>query len=283
MGRRDPILRNLCLTVLAFFCIAGASARADVEINFLDVGEGDAIHIGVSSGEHILIDAGNVMTGHRVVRFLQKEGVTELAALIITHPHPDHMGGVFAILDRIPVKRVYDNGQGLPGAKGEDLLRWYGESVRTREHFRELKAGETLRFGEMTMDVLWPRAPASANWNHNSLVLRLLSGNQSVLLMGDAGISVEEQLLASGIDLQASVLKVGHHGYRDATGPSFLERVSPQFAVISVNDENIRAYPSVEVLDRLRAHEIDTLLTNVDGHIRFVIQGEELERRQPKK
>ncbi|MDX1763375.1 MAG: MBL fold metallo-hydrolase, partial [bacterium] len=261
MGRRETIVRVSCVTLLACIFFVAASAGADMAITFLDVGEGDAIHIGLSSGEHLLIDTGNVITGHRVVRFLQEQGVTKLTALIITHPHPDHMGGVFTVLDRFPVERVYDNGQALPGIKGEDLFRWYDEAVRDRDDYGVLKAGERLRFGEATVDVLWPITPASVNWNHNSLVLRLSNGHQAVLLMGDAGETVEAQLLSSGIDLKTSVLKVGHHGYRDATGDLFLEQVSPRCAVISVNDKNLRGYPSAEVLDRLRGHKVETLLT----------------------
>jgi competence protein ComEC len=119
--------------------------------------------------------------------------------------------------------------------------------------------------------VLWPEPPLSGGWNVNSLVLKLVYGESSFLLAGDATDVVEKALLGRGVELRAKVLKVGHHGAPDATGKDFLEAVSPAYAVISVDEGNIRGYPDKEVLKRLKKRGIEILLTKSHGDITFTV------------
>jgi beta-lactamase superfamily II metal-dependent hydrolase len=266
--------------LLSIFLILAASTRAGAErgltVVFLDVGEGDAVYVETPTGEKILIDTGNPITGGYVAEFLDERGVRRVDSVFITHPHLDHMGGIFHILAHFEVGSVYDNGQPLPEGQGSGIYRWYAEAARGA-NYRALKAGDTLSWGSFKVVVLWPEPPLSPkppllnDWNANSLVLKLVYGETSFLLAGDATGVVEKALLGKGVELKAKVLKVGHHGAPDATGKDFLEAVRPAYAVISVNEGNIRGYPDEKILKRLEKRGIETLLTKSHGDIAFTL------------
>ncbi len=241
-------------------------------ITFLDIGEGDAIYIETPTKEHILIDAGNPTTGYRVVDFLREKGIESLDAIFITHPHADHMGGIFQIVRRFDVKVIYDNGQPIPDKPDYDIYRWYVETVRGN-NYKAAAAGDVFPFGDVKIHVIWPKDPLSSDWNVNSLVLKVVYNKAVILLMGDANRVVEEGLLAQKVDLKAKVLKVGHHGALDATSINFIKTVSPDFAVISVNVNNIRGYPHSDVLDRLKDLKVKTLTTFSQGNLTFSTDG----------
>ena len=131
----------------ATMAISGVVSPADVRyprIHFLDVGEVSATLIETENNKHILIDCGNVITGSRVLDFCRSAGIKELDVLIITHPHADHMGGVFQLLSGLNIKWVYDNGQPIPAAPKCDLYRWYVESVRHLKNYKILRQGDRL-------------------------------------------------------------------------------------------------------------------------------------------
>ncbi len=256
-----------------------ARGEGYLNVTFLDVGEGEAIYLDTPTNENILIDTGSPVTGYRVVDFLKDRGVKTLNALFITHPHPDHMGGIFHILPRVYVKAVYDNGQPISEQSHCDIYRWYKDVARGKS-YKVVKRGDTFSYGDVRIEVLWPPETLSSDWNENSLVLKLIYKNTAFLFMGDAGISVEEALLHEGVDLRAEVLKIGHHGAIDATSPEFLRAVSPEFVVISINKDNIRGYPHAQILKRLKTYKTKVLLTYKEGDITFVVDGEGISRHE---
>jgi competence protein ComEC len=254
-------MKNYCFAAIIFLVLMPVTVAfsGDVSsagacysrVHFLDVGEGSATLIETENNKHILIDCGNVITGARVLDFCRRAGIKELDALIITHPHADHMGGVFQLLSELNIKRVYDNGQLIPAVPQGDIFRWYGEAVRHLKNYKILRQGDRLSWPGLVIDVLWPSQPLGKNWNGNALVLRIKAGSSRLLLMSDAGKRVEAALLAANVDLRAEVLQIGHHGAADASSPAFLRAVSPRLAVISVNKDNIRGYPAPETLHLL--------------------------------
>ncbi len=272
-------MKNYCFAAIIFLvllpatvAISGEVSSADIRysrVHFLDVGEGSATLIETENNKHILIDCGNVITGSRVLDFCRRAGIKELDALIITHPHADHMGGVFQLLSELNIKRVYDNGQPIPAAPKCDIYRWYVEAVRYLKNYKILCQGDQLTWPGVVIDVFWPGRTLGKNWNDNALVLRIKAGSSRLLLMSDAGKRVEAALLAANVDLRAEVLQIGHHGAADASSPVFLRAVSPRLAVISVNKNNIRGYPAPETLHLLSRFGIRTILTYRDGDITF--------------
>jgi len=261
----------IVLALSTLLILISCTLRADtLDITFLDVAEGEAIV--VKSGKHTaLIDTGNIVSGHRVVQYLQSRDIAQLDMLLITHPHLDHLSGVFQILPHITVKQRYDNGQTLP--QNQDIYRWYQDSFRT-SNYRALNRGDVLALGETKLTVL--SSLQTGNMNRRSLVLLVEHGEVRVLLMGDADVSVEATMMEQIPNLNAKLLKLGHHGSENSTSQPFLDRVDPDYAVISTNADNIRGYPSPLIMDRVRQQGIDLLLTYEDGDICFRSDGEDL-------
>ena len=261
---------------LFFISLSGYlfAQEPDLKIHFIDVGEGDSILIETPDGKTALIDAGNLITGFRVVEYLRKNNISGLDYLIFTHPHPDHIGGAFFILPMMDAERIYDNGQDLTDiVKSVDIYRWYEKLVRNNRNYKVLKAKDRLLLGKITLSVLWPPQPLPLfDFNANSLVIMLKYGKFRCLLTGDLTIPGERKLLEQGVNLNADVLKVGHHGVNDASCQEFLNRVSPKIAIISVDAENIWGYPSAEVIQRLAGAGIGVYRTDRDGDILLSVQ-----------
>lgn len=257
------------LSVVIFILFLYSSGWAGLDCSFLNVGEGESVLL-ESAGEAALVDTGNVMTGKDAVRKLKQIGVKELKYLIITHPHPDHMGGIFRVLESFSAEKIYDNGEKIGKNPTCDLYRWYSEFIRKRDHYRSLNKGDHLKLGDARLEVLWPDEGFEGNWNENSLVIMVRGGGKKILLMGDVPARVEGLLVKEhGGALRADVLKVGHHGAADATSPDFLEAVRPKWAVICTNKDNIRGYPSKKVIKRLKNRGVKIYKTFEDGDIRF--------------
>lgn len=261
-------MRTLRLTVIISFAIffAGTSFAQDpLTLHFVDVDEGEAFLIESERG-NILIDTGNLLNGYGLLDYLRKNSVSRIDYLIITHLHPDHMTGIFFILPKFQIEKILDNGQALN--EDNDIERWYGMLVRGRENYAVLKKGSRLQLGNTSLEVLWPAKPDYDSYNTNSLVIRLnYKDNFSCLFMSDADFSVEKALLTEGVRLKADVLKVSHHGYKDATSGKFLEIVSPQLAIISVGQKNKLGVPSSSVLELLKNNGTKIFRTDINGSI----------------
>ena len=258
------------LLIFASFVIFTALANSPpLKIHFLDVGEGDSILIEAPNGEAALIDAGNLITGLDIVKYLEKNNIYELEHLIFTHPHLDHIGGAFFVLQMVGAENVYDNGENLLElAKRSDVYRWYNDLARKSNKYSVLRAGDSLSLGEVKLKVLWPSQPLIfSDFNANSLVIMVKYKTFKCLLTGDLTFPAEAELLKKESRLEVDVLKVGHHGFNDASSEEFLRAVSPKIAVISVNKGNIRGYPSQETIMRLKNMGIEVYRTDKGGNI----------------
>ncbi|NPA15126.1 MAG: MBL fold metallo-hydrolase [Deferribacteres bacterium] len=269
------MVKRLVVFVLLFLSAVELATAHDLKLYFFNVGEGDATLVKTKDAA-VLIDAGNLITGFSLVRKLRKLGVKRIDALIITHPHPDHMGGVFHVLQAFRVKSRFDNGQPLPVER--DIYRWYGQIFRTGT-YRVLRAKDTLRFGALKIDVLSPYV-LGRNWNDNSLVLRLSFGKMRFLFMADASLRVEKRLLDAGCGLRSVLLKVGHHGAKDATSVRFLKAVSPRISVIFAARHHFHGYPSASVVRRIKCAGSLLFITGFDGDILVETDGRILKFRR---
>ncbi len=234
---------------------------------FLEAGEGEAVYL-EKRGARILIDAGDLVGGFRVLKFLEKRRVKSLDLFLVTHAHLDHLGGVFHVFQGLPCRLWGDSGERLSFKK--EAFRWYVKLFR-KGKYRAFKRGDEFLFGRLYIKVLWPAYHRSLR-NDNSLVLKVKFGRFSALLMGDATGFVEDELLRLGDDLKADILKVGHHGASDATTSEFLDAVSPRYAVICACRNHYYGYPSEEVVERLKARGIEVFITNrCKGRVSFKI------------
>ena len=275
----------LCLAFLGLISVATArqlpsSAPGRLVLTFLAVGHGDAVVVQMPNGFSLLVDTGGDPTGafdvgrHIVVPALQSLGVRKLDAILITHPHPDHIGGLSAVVNALDVDELWVNGCTLnaPGMSSFAGLKR-----------RNLALGPpSYRLGDLKMQILHPRAHAlgcysSLSANDNSLAIRLEYGSFSVLFSGDLERSAEEIVLAGGRKLNSTLLKTAHHGSRTSSTPAFLNAVQPAVAVIQSADHEPFPFPHPEIEARFNALGIPLLVTGRHGAIQVQSDGKRWE------
>lgn len=259
--------------ILFFFILLFPGVYADnniFKIHFIDIGEGDAILIQTPHNKNILIDTGNIVNGVLLSKYLQKNKVKSIDYLILTHPHLDHIGGLFTVAQIFKIRKFFDNGDSLKETEGcEDIYFWYEKIVRDKKYrYKRLKKGDILSLDGVKIKILWPPyRNYSRNYNTNSIVMMVSIGRFRCLLTGDLNMAGERELMKFNNNLSADILKVGHHGAKDTASRKFLKSVSPQISIISVDKNNRRNYPSPMTLKRLREEDIKTFITGRDGNI----------------
>jgi competence protein ComEC len=269
--------------------LAGTAAEGGVEIDFIDVGQGDAVAIRTPAGRWLLVDAGARDDGwdageRRVLPFLRARGVRRLEALVLTHPHADHVGGAAAVLRALPVGRVIEPGMPLGSSVYLETLR---AAVERGVPWSAARQDRVLRLDGVELLILWPVAEAveaPEDPNDVSVVIRLRYAGFGALLTGDAPAWVEERLVARyGDALDVEVLKAGHHGSRTASSPGLLDATTPELAVVSAGVRNDYGHPHAEVLRRLQARGIPVARTDRDGTVRVEVEpgGESWRRVEP--
>lgn len=257
--------RLIAIIFLPIFFAGFSFAQDSLKLHFINVKEAEAFLIQAEDG-NVLIDTGSLLSGYSLAGYLRKNGVSKIKYLIITHPHPDHASGIFFILPKFQIERICDNGQALN--EDNDIERWYRILVRENKNYRVLKKGDKLKLQDISLDVFWPAEPDSASYNENSLVIKLaFKNNFSCLFTGDIDSKVENELLKEGLDLKADILKVSHHGYKDATSQEFLDAVLPEAAIISAGPKDKLGPPSPSVLGLLNKRNIKIYRTDIDGSI----------------
>lgn len=233
-----------------------------LRVYFFDVGQGDSILVLSPDGSTVLIDGGEPNTG--ILSYLQGLGVKHIDLMVATHPHSDHIGGLVQVLNAMPVSRVVTNGQLSTTTTFEHFL---DAIASAKVPFVVAKRGDILIVGNLDFSVLSPVTPKGNDLNNNSLVLRLVYGETSFLFMGDADKDAEAGILATGLPVQASILKVGHHGSNTASSPAFLAQVKPAVAIYMAGLGNPYGHPHPETLAALAAVGAQIYGTDVNGTI----------------
>ena len=264
-----PALLTAIITISMTMQSHASSLQTNVEVYFLDVGQGDAMIIHQPGICTTLIDAGPLIHGYRVTRKLQALGVKEIDNVIITHPHLDHFGGLFDIDPRIEINQFYDNGHLNAAVEYfDDYL-----VLRSSHTYTRLSTGDEINCGDVNLQVLEPaeKQPVAEHLNRNSLAFMISAGSTRILHMGDLSGEAELAFLKRHNDIQADIIKIAHHGADDATSAGLLERVKPELAVISVARENRYNSPSPRVLKRLKKREIDIHQTSAQQTLGLTI------------
>ena len=239
-------------------------------LHFLDVGQGDAALVETAAGHWVLIDAGpsddRSDAGLRVVvPFLEQHGVHRLEAVVLSHGHRDHYGGLIAVLKAIEVGRVFEPADVVPDSHYLALLDVVADQgvpwipARSGTTF----AVDEVRFAAVHPDTTW--SGWGLDLNEDSAVLVVESGRFRALFAGDAGLVAEQRL--TGMVPRVDLLKVGHHGSRTATGAPWLARLSPSAAIVSVGQQNRYGHPAPETMARLEAAGIPVWRTDREGTV----------------
>lgn len=248
----------------------------ELEVHFIDVGQGDAILIKTPMNESVLIDAGGNDDEERVVAYLQNQGVTSLKAVVGTHPHEDHIGGLDQVIDHFPVEKVYMPKVIHNTKTFEDVL-----DAIDRKGLKITRAihGEKLEVEGVQSMFLAPIEDKYEELNDYSAVIRLQYKDMVFLFTGDAEALAEKEVLMNNPPelLKAHVLKVGHHGSKSSTSDSFLAVVAPDYAVISAGTDNKYGHPHKETMDKLENMGIQVLRTDMDGNIVFKSDGQRIQ------
>lgn len=266
-----------CLIGYSFYLWRGRTVTAltpsrSLTVAFLDVGQGDSTLIQTSSGKNILIDTGPPTSAGALFADLGQRGVTHLDKLIITHPEEDHYGNSAAVLSHFPTKTIVESGFPKPNVMPSKIQTALTKEIARQNipliYFAQKQlAGTTEDLGDgVTLSYLAPLAYSSKT-NNNSIILKVSLGHVSVLCMGDAEVEERTALLAREQNVQATILKVAHHGSRNGTDAVFLARVHPEVAVISCGLDNRHDHPNPATLDALHQAGIRVLQTYLQGTI----------------
>jgi len=246
-----------------------AAPSGSLQVHFIDVGQGDSILVVAPDGKTMLIDGGEADSG--ALQYLQKKGIKRLDVVVATHPHADHIGGLVQVLKAVPVARVVTNGQSHTTRTYEDFL---DAIAAAKAEYVEVKRGDTVALGSLTFTVLNPTPGMGDDMNNNSVVLRLAFGKVSFLFEGDAQTDAETSMSVSSFSpVQATILKVAHHGSRTSSSPAFLALVKPKVAIYSAGLGNSYGHPHPETIAALLAVGATIYGTDVNGTVIVTTDG----------
>lgn len=249
--------------------------EAPFSVTYIDVGQGDSALI-ISGEFTMLIDGGEKEYADKVLKVLKDNSVKELTYVVATHPHADHIGALPEVIDHMTVKNVI-----MPKLSKEQT-----PTTRTYENFLisvknsganviGAKPGSKYELGDASFEVLGPVAD-DKDLNNTSVVIKVSHGDNSFLFTGDAEKKSENAIVFAGADVTADVLKLGHHGSSTSTGETFLKKVKPKIAIISVGKDNDYGHPSDKTLELLNKYNIETYLTQERGDITLTSDGKEI-------
>lgn len=240
----------------------------ELRVSFIDVGQGDSEFIELPNGETMLIDAGTNETGKNVVDYIKSLGYTSIDYVVGTHPHEDHIGGLDDVIKTFDIGSIYMPKITADTKTFEDVL----DAAESKNlMINTAKSGVSIMDTEdLSVKFLAPTLDSYENTNDYSAVVKVVYGDTSYLFTGDAE-DFSESLITD--DVNADVLKVGHHGSSTSTSTEFLKKVSPSSAVISCGKDNSYGHPHSETLQKLadmgtavyRTDELGTIVSVSDG------------------
>ena len=260
------------VSILSMLALPLASLAGSLTVTFLDVGQGDCALL-QCDGETMLIDAGTNAGANALLQSLRDYGVTSFDIVVGTHPHEDHIGGLDTVISAFDVSSVW-----MPRVQ-HDTKTFEDVLIAIRDKGLTITAptvGETHMLGDATITILGPLGGNYSDLNNYSIVLRVDHGSNGFLFAGDAESINENELIAVEANLEAAVLKVGHHGSDTSSAAPFLNLVKPLYAVISSAANNSYGHPHAEVVQRLLSLNALVLQTAETGDIVFESDGTSL-------
>lgn len=281
-------MKKIIVLLLCIFLLDGCTeavktekipvtAGHEMQVHFIDVGQGDSILIESPSGKTMLIDGGVKGAGQQIVSYLKELGINKLDIVVATHPDADHIGGLIPVLDNMTIEQFYDSGKVHTSQTFEEMLTRIDEKSIP---YHVPKIGDDIEFDkDVNVKILNANDQATDN-NDASIVLKMTYGNVSFLLTGDAGVALEKEMLQ--YDVKATVLKAGHHGSNTSSSEEFIQAVKPEVTILSYGEDNKYGHPHAEIVDRLQAigskiyatADLGTITVSTDG-VNYTVNGKE--------
>ena len=246
-------------------------AYEPMEVHFIDVGEADSTLI-ICGEEAMLIDAGTPDMGTAVRLYMKKQNVSRLKYLLLTHSDKDHIGGAASVISNVPIDNLFmckyekDN---------EVYLNLINEINYMNMTWTTPDVGTELTLGDANITVIAPNREYD-NPNDSSIGVIIRHGEDSFIFTGDAETPAEEDIVNNGLDLSADVYKVGHHGSRTASSDAFLDKINPEYAIISCETDNKYGHPHFEVLEKFKNRGIKLYRTDKQGTIIAYSDGKDI-------
>lgn len=241
-------------------------------VKFIDVGQGNAV-LAEMNGAYMLIDGGDRDYASYVVSYLKKQGVEELQYVIASHYDADHLNGIVGVLHAFPCEKVLAADYTTDTKIYESFLSVVDEKNITVEY---PDMGEVYSFGEAEFTIVCPDAYDYDDANDNSIGIRLVHGENSFLICGDAGEKVEDVMVHSGLNIQADVYMASHHGSAGSSSEEFLRGVAPEVVVISAGLGNSYGHPAKRVMEAVEDIEADIYRTDLQGEIIVICNGNQM-------
>lgn len=241
-------------------------SSSNANIHFINTGNSDAILI-IQNGKAALIDGGDNDDEKLVVKYIKKQGISELEYVFATHPHSDHIGGLDAVADEIKINNLYVS-------NGELETKTYRDFIESASN-KGLSPSVPLINSEFKLGASTFKVLSAANGedpNNNSIVLLYTNGSDKILLMGDAEADIEAKINPGDVDL----LKVGHHGSHSSSTKAFVDKVNPEYAVILAGKDNKYGHPHIETMDLLKRKGIEVHRSDECKDIVVISTGEGL-------
>lgn len=284
--RLGATVSTALVLLLSEWLVGAPLAPGELQVLFLDVGQGDAALVQTGDGTTMLLDAGGSVNGGpdpgagSVLPVLSALRVTRLNVVVMSHPHPDHYGGLEAVLNSVAVDELWDTGQaeaegGAGAQRIVELARARGAKIRRPAEL----CGREHALGNAALSVVAPCPGFDEAFgpNDNSFVVRMQHGQRSFLFTGDVEEAAERELVARyGRALDSDVLKIPHHGSRTSSSEGLLKLVTPWVALVSAGRANRFGHPHQDVVQRLGRLARNTLRIDQVGGVRVLSDGKEL-------